>query len=265
MSMQSNAAPLATQSKRSRLKEIVSRLGRDATPAQIREEAYRTGFGAVNSGMLVSVRNELWPDRLKHAGGYAPMQTRCTQGVRSCPLCASPRTVSHHCHFQKTTGKWQRKRECRACCHVFYTTDEGRFIASVVVTQKKCTYCRQTLPVADFPLVANHAARQRPGCKKCYANQWSNRSQKTTLARYDLPEDWYERTLAEQGGKCAICGTDNPGLNGKRREGGNVASRRFMLDHCHRTGKVRGLLCSKCNLGIGNFNDDVGRLAAAVA
>jgi hypothetical protein len=55
----------------------------------------------------------------------------------------------------------------------------------------------------------------------------------------------YDRMLAEQGGKCAIC--DSPeALPGK-------ADRFFSVDHCHNTGKVRGLLCVACNHLLGRF------------
>ena len=55
----------------------------------------------------------------------------------------------------------------------------------------------------------------------------------------------YDRMLSEQGGVCAICGTNealksNPG-------------RYFSVDHCHKTGAVRGLLCVACNHLLGRF------------
>jgi hypothetical protein len=58
--------------------------------------------------------------------------------------------------------------------------------------------------------------------------------------------------LERQGGKCAICRTDTPGGRG-----------RFHVDHCHATGRVRGLLCSDCNLGLGRFKDDTELLQTA--
>jgi hypothetical protein len=60
--------------------------------------------------------------------------------------------------------------------------------------------------------------------------------------RYGLAPGEYDRMLAAQGGVCKIC----------RR----TCHRRLSVDHCHATKKVRWLLCSKCNVGLGQYNDD---------
>ena len=55
----------------------------------------------------------------------------------------------------------------------------------------------------------------------------------------------YKRILSEQGGRCAVCGTDKPGGHGS-----------FHVDHDHETSAVRGLLCGKCNMGLGLLGDN---------
>ncbi len=67
------------------------------------------------------------------------------------------------------------------------------------------------------------------------------------LKRYDLTKEQYLVMLADQGGGCAICGTSN---------GSSRNPRVLCVDHCHDTGKVRGLLCDNCNRGIGALKDD---------
>ena len=62
---------------------------------------------------------------------------------------------------------------------------------------------------------------------------------------YGLTVDQYAAMLAAQGGGCKICGTNVPG--------GNAGS--FRVDHDHKTGKVRGLLCHRCNVSLGGFGD----------
>ena len=76
-----------------------------------------------------------------------------------------------------------------------------------------------------------------------------------------VPIDYQDPTilaemLKQQNNSCAICQSSNPG--GKHRQG------MFMVDHNHKTGKIRGLLCNRCNLAIGVLRDDVKLLNKVV-
>jgi hypothetical protein len=62
--------------------------------------------------------------------------------------------------------------------------------------------------------------------------------------KYGITPEWYERTLAAQGGVCAICGSD------RKTQGQSY----FPVDHCHESGKVRGILCVECNHAIGRLD-----------
>jgi len=59
--------------------------------------------------------------------------------------------------------------------------------------------------------------------------------------------------LEEQEHKCAICSTSDADLD-----------KLLSVDHCHTTGKVRGLLCNNCNLALGNFKDKIENLKSAI-
>ena len=84
------------------------------------------------------------------------------------------------------------------------------------------------------PRLAGGAAAQRPG-----------RAQLVTDAEY-------EALLEAQGGVCRIC------------QGPDTSGRSLAVDHDHASGRVRGLLCGRCNLGLGTFKDDPALLAAAI-
>ena len=74
-----------------------------------------------------------------------------------------------------------------------------------------------------------------------------------SLGKYGLTPGDYDEMVATQNGQCMICNTDKPGT-----ESGN-----WPVDHGHATGRVRALLCSACNAGLGLFVDDPARLRAA--
>ena len=71
--------------------------------------------------------------------------------------------------------------------------------------------------------------------------------------KYGLTEADYQQMLETQNGACAICGTTTP--TGKWKV--------FAVDHCHESGKVRGLLCNECNRGIGLLRDSSDLLRKA--
>jgi hypothetical protein len=70
--------------------------------------------------------------------------------------------------------------------------------------------------------------------------------------KYNMTWEQYHEMLDAQGNKCAICGTTESGGRGC-----------FPVDHDHKTGKVRALLCNSCNQGIGVMGEDPTRLRAA--
>jgi len=109
--------------------------------------------------------------------------------------------------------------------------------------------------------------RQKPENKKKAAKRLreyrENNPEKRALIQrksmlkntYGVTLDWYDSKLEEQKGRCAICGVDNP-----QREN----TKHFSIDHNHSTGKVRGLLCVRCNTFIGYANEHPNVLQSAI-
>jgi len=75
--------------------------------------------------------------------------------------------------------------------------------------------------------------------------------------RYGVTFEWYSKKLSEQNNVCAICKQSE-----KSVIKGKVIS--MPVDHCHKTGNARGLICTKCNRGLGLFCDDVSILESAI-
>jgi len=82
----------------------------------------------------------------------------------------------------------------------------------------------------------------------------NNRVQSLKRA-YGITEKQYDEMGEKQGWKCAICGTEKPGGPGKK----------LMVDHNHKTGEIRGLLCNHCNSTIGYALECPERLRRAIA
>jgi hypothetical protein len=72
-----------------------------------------------------------------------------------------------------------------------------------------------------------------------------------------LSHDDYNKTVKDQNNNCKICGESESGMfQGKQK--------RLSVDHDHKTGKIRGLLCCSCNVGLGVFKDSPELLRKAI-
>lgn len=78
------------------------------------------------------------------------------------------------------------------------------------------------------------------------------------LRQVNLTFDEFKKLLIKQKMVCAICGKPES----SKHQSGTI--RLLSIDHCHKTNKVRGLLCKKCNSGLGMFGDDITLVEKAV-
>lgn len=147
---------------------------------------------------------------------------------------------------------------------------EAKRIARInALTERRCPKCDALRPVSEFsgptaPYCKEHMAQRERDNRA--ANPDPNRSRREGLARYGLTFEEFDARLAEQGGKCAICGSTEPG-------GVSEGPRGWHVDHDHACcntrkrscGKCfRGILCAYCNTGIGNLRDDPEIILAAL-
>lgn len=124
---------------------------------------------------------------------------------------------------------------------------------------KTCTKCKETHPVSDFTKNKSRKDGLAEWCKPCKRHDASkHKLWKLYGLRLSDFRDLWERC----GGKCEICGSEmtNTLLDDKPRDRATQAH----IDHCHETGKVRGLLCAGCNIGLGNFKDDISLMESAI-
>jgi hypothetical protein len=129
---------------------------------------------------------------------------------------------------------------------------------------KKCPSCGETKHRDEFGYRRNGHTRSL--CKKCgaaKAREWAKRNPDRVKAHnrainlrrhYGLTEDQYGLLLKAQDGKCRICGSS----------GKADSDFPLVIDHCHASSRIRGLLCSPCNSGIGHLQEDISVLRAAI-
>ena len=104
------------------------------------------------------------------------------------------------------------------------------------MTTKVCTKCHCAKPLAEFRKHAKGRYEKRASCAGCTAVA----KRRLVLSKYGLTLEQYTALAKKQSGVCAVCG--NP-----------PKDRVLDVDHCHTTGKVRGLLCWPCNIAVGHL------------
>lgn len=117
---------------------------------------------------------------------------------------------------------------------------------------KECHTCGK-----DISEFRSHAKWCSPSCsaKGWHRNNPGKQREYLVKSLYGITNGMFLELLASQGNCCAICKTI-PSMKGKQGQ--------WNIDHCHDTGKVRGILCSQCNIGIGQLRDSVLLLKSAI-
>lgn len=124
-------------------------------------------------------------------------------------------------------------------------------------TLKICKKCYNVKEVSEFYLKKcknNRQNRFHHICKKCHNirpdGYITNYIRKL---KFNISKEEYDLILKSQNNCCAICN--------KNRE---LFKRDFAIDHCHKSNKIRGLLCTRCNIGIGMLQEDLSIMDSAI-
>jgi hypothetical protein len=139
---------------------------------------------------------------------------------------------------------------------------------------KTCKYCEVSKELSYFNKHPNTRDGYAHICKECYYNKYNEINKKRGRELYhklkkedplklrikdwkdiglNVTKEQYENLYNQQHGKCYCCGKHEDEL-----------SKKLCLDHCHTTMKLRGLLCTNCNIMIGNAKDNIETLQKAI-
>lgn len=148
-------------------------------------------------------------------------------------------------------------------------------IPTGVAASKRCNICHQEKPLEDFHKRSASRDGLQGKCKRCangaareYNQEYSEKRRDTwrryrrsayLKQTYGITIEQYWELYRQQDERCAICRVhgDDAGQH-------TVQQLPLHIDHCHASGKVRGLLCRYCNMGLGSFKDNRGALVAAL-
>ena len=127
--------------------------------------------------------------------------------------------------------------------------------------EKSCSRCGVVKPIAGFSKDRQHSTGYKSACKACATGDWQKwRAANLDSARekdrvyhyirtYRLTEEQARQLVEDRTGTCAICEELKP----------------LVVDHCHTTNEVRGLICSACNSVLGYAKDNLKTLTRARA
>ena len=129
---------------------------------------------------------------------------------------------------------------------------------------KVCTRCRAEKPLSEFSRRKNSEPLLKSACKNCQRERarfyWKRKPLPKGVQRernlrksFGIGVEDYNKLLEAQDGCCAICNTKMC-----------ASGRNFAVDHDHKTGKIRGLLCKFCNTALGQLQDNKEYLINAI-
>ena len=177
---------------------------------------------------------------------------RRVTAVKTCPACGQQQPVSAFGRNRSLPDGLSFY--CRACnrerSNRFYRDRrraEGREVRDlswVPAGSRWCPVCQQAIALSDYAKNSRTASGFGSRCRRC-ANDANSAGY--FYRTYGLTARDLDALRSAQGDRCAVCGSDGP----------------EHLDHDHQTGRVRQLLCQRCNNGLGLFKDDPAVLRAA--
>lgn len=148
--------------------------------------------------------------------------------------------------YRGRNGTW-----CRAC-FAEYSRKAGPPPAAVHAPVA-CAHCGNLYTPKALKANAQFCSR---ACGEASRRDSGKTREKHLVRTYGITRADYDCMLAAQGGTCALCDATPETQRAKY-------TTYFHVDHCHTTGRVRGLLCGEHNLMLGRFGDDPAQLRAA--
>lgn len=136
----------------------------------------------------------------------------------------------------------KNKDRIKAKSSLYYTENKEKVLKRLAKKHKENPDVMRKRVSDYYHSNPEYRQKSRQYSKKWVANNPEQRkvfTRRSRIRAYGISPERYEEMLKAQGNGCEICGNKN--------------KRAMAIDHCHKTGKVRGLLCDPCNLSLGHI------------
>ena len=179
-------------------------------------------------------------------------------GYKVCTKCKQKMSIQQ---FNKHIGgKFGLESICKNCKQGY----KDKRYKALYGAMRTCKTCGIKATNSDelelFARGASYKFGRKPQCKQCATSSEYNITRNNSLDRrcrkFGITVEEYSNLISIQNNSCAICKKHKDVFEGRGKN--------FHIDHCHTSGKVRGLLCSHCNTGLGQFKDNIQSLENAI-
>lgn len=177
--------------------------------------------------------------------------------LKMCRACNQEQDVlSFHKKQEYPDGRYPRCKTCvKSKIYIPAKT-------CIIDNKKACSKCSEVKDISCFDKRINRKSGIQSMCRKCRSS-YPKKSYPERIRNYDLLKSYgisikdFEILLSGQNNCCGICGINQDDLK-------SVRKKYLCVDHCHTTGKIRGLLCDNCNRGVGLLGDTEENLLNAL-
>jgi len=134
-------------------------------------------------------------------------------------------------------------KKCKDCLLI---TSLDNFYIDERCKDKKGAICKACSAKRLQKWRSKNPQKVKEGIKRNYDNDKDAYRNRSLIYKYNITLEDYNIMLNNQKGLCRVCGIDRMNLR-----------KNLSVDHCHKTGKVRGLLCERCNTALGLLKEDI--------
>lgn len=178
---------------------------------------------------------------------------------KKCVRCEKLLPITRFSSYKTKSNGVVRQDHCKDCkvsrSEITKQSEDRR-------NNAKCKFCKVSLTDENWHASHRNKSNLSYRCKKCHAEASSRTGRDYKLrTMYGITKEDYDNILESQNNVCAICKEEDKVYH--NRNGVNIKIS-MPVDHCHDTGKVRGLLCTSCNRAIGLLKDSIDNLKSAI-